>query len=259
VMITQGRAMQPGRFELLVGEAAARLFQGMQLGDEISIKGARFKVVGHFVSGGRATESEAWLDVDVMANVFNRGTQLNTLLGRLASPESLTTLTAAIEADRRLANSVFRESDFFAAQSATSTRLMTLVGITVGIIMALGAVSTALNALYVAVATRTRKIAILRALGFSGVPIVISVLLESLLLALFGGVIGASLGWMLFDGFNMTSMGAAYAQVAFRFAVDPGLAGVGLLIALLIGFTGGLFPAIHAIRLKVVDGLRKGA
>ncbi len=259
VRITQGRAMQPGRFELMVGAGAVRIFEGLEVGDTLSNKGATFEVVGHFVSDGRATESEAWLDVDVMANVFKRGVTLNTLLGRLQSPDSLRALTTAIDRDRRLSNSMFRESVFYAEQSTTATRLMVLVGTTVGLIMALGAISTALNALYVAVSARTREIAILRALGYSVSPIVFSVLLEALTLSLVGGVIGAVAGWALFDGIQMSSMGAAYSHVAFRFAVSPALLLTGLSVALVIGFLGGLFPALRAIRVNVIDGLRAGA
>jgi len=172
VHITQGRAIEPGRFELLVGEGAARVFSGLDIGDDIAIKGATFRVVGHFAANGHATESEAWMDVDVMANVFRRGGFLQSVLVRLDSPAGLEPLTATIDADRRLANSLFRESDFYAAQSESSTRLITIVGVTAGVIMALGAIFAALNSLYAAVSARTREIAILRAIGFSGAPIV---------------------------------------------------------------------------------------
>jgi putative ABC transport system permease protein len=256
VHITEGRAIEPGRFELLVGDGAARVFAGLDVGDEISIKGAAFRVVGHFGANGRATESEAWMDVDVMANVFHRAQFLQSVLVRLESPAGLEPLTAAVDADRRLANSLFRESDFYATQSESSTRLITLVGATTGVIMALGAVFAALNSLYAAVSARTREVAILRALGFSGTPVVVSVLVESLALSLLGGVAGAALGWLAFDGAKMASVGATYSQVAFRFAVTPELLVSGIALALLVGFLGGLPPALRAARQSVVEGLR---
>ncbi len=259
VRMTNGRDLLPGRFEIIVGEAAARMFAGLEMGATISLKGVDFLVVGHFTAGGRATESEAWLDVNVMANVFKRGAWLNTIRLRLESPESLDMLTTAIMTDRRLANSVFRESDFYNEQSESSTRLMTIVGVTVGIIMAIGAIATALNSLYSAVSARTREIAILRAIGFSATPIVVSVLVESLVLSFIGGLLGAALGWLVFDGLSMTSMGAAYSQVAFRFAVEPELVLSGVLLALFIGFLGGLLPALRAARISVVEGLRSAA
>jgi putative ABC transport system permease protein len=256
VHITQGRAIEPGRFELLVGEGAARVFAGLDVGDDISIKGATFRIVGHFSANGHATESEAWMDVDVMANVFRRGGFLQSVLVRLDSAAGLEPLTAAIDADPRLSNALFRESDFYAAQSESSTRLITIVGVTAGAIMALGAIFSALNSLYAAVSARTREIAILRAIGFSAAPVVASVLAESLILSLAGGALGAALGWLAFDGAKMASVGATYSQVAFRFSVTPGLLLSGIAVALLVGFVGGLLPALRAARQNVVDGLR---
>ena len=256
VHISEGRPLEPGRFELIVGDGAARVFAGLSVGDEISIKGTKFKVVGHFSADGHATESEAWMDVDVMANVFRRGAFLQSVLVRLDSPTGLEPLPAAIAADRRLANSLFRESDFYAAQSESSTRLIAIVGATAGVIMALGAIFAALNSLYAAVAARTREIAILRAIGFSGAPVVASVLAESLALSLFGGLLGAAFGWLAFDGAKMASVGATYSQVAFRFSVTPGLLLSGIALALLVGLIGGLLPALGAARQSVVEGLR---
>ena len=256
VTITAGRRFAPGRFELIVGDGAARVFAALSVGDRVSIKGATFDVVGHFAAAGNATESEAWMDVDVMANVFRRGPFLQSVLARLESPDALATLTDAIDADRRLSNSLFRESDFYAAQSERSTRLMTVVGIAAAAIMALGAVFASLNSLYAAVSARTREIAILRALGFSATAVIASVLAESLTLAALGGVLGAALGWLAFDGASMASVGATYSQVAFRFAVTPGLLAAGLGLALSIGFVGGLLPAVRAARQSIVVGLR---
>ena len=254
--ITAGRRFEPGRFELIVGAGAARVFAGLNVGDRISIKGATFDVVGRFAAGSNATESEAWMDVDVMANVFRRGPYLQSVLARLEAPDAFATLTEAIEADRRLSNSLFRESDFYAAQSERSTRLMTVVGTTAAAIMALGAIFASLNSLYAAVAARAREIAILRALGFSATAVIASVLAESLALAALGGALGAALGWSVFDGASMASVGATYSQVAFRFAVTPGLLAAGFGLALVIGFVGGLLPAVRAARQNIVVGLR---
>jgi putative ABC transport system permease protein len=256
VQISAGRSFEPGRFELIVGDGAARIFAGLDVGDRISIKGATFDVVGHFSADGHATESEIWLDVDVMANVFRRGKFLQSMLVRLESRDGLAALGAAIDADRRLSNSLFRESDFYAAQSESSTRLMSVVGIVAAAIMALGATFASLNSLYAAVAARTREIAILRALGFSAFAVIASVLAESLTLALIGGLLGAALGWFVFDGASMASIGATYSQVAFRFAVTPSLLATGLALALAIGFVGGLLPAVRAARQSIVVGLR---
>jgi len=256
VQVTAGRSFEPGKFELLVGTGAARVFANLDVGDEVSVKGATWRVVGHFDADGQATESEAWLDVDVMANVFRRGPFLQSVLARLESPADLATLNAAIDADRRLSNSLFRESDYYQAQSESATELMTLVGITAGAIMAMGAVFGALNSLYAAVSARTREIAILRALGYSAAPVVTSVLTESLVLSLIGGLLGAGIGWLVFDGAASASVGATFSQVAFRFAVTPALILSGVLLAVLIGLAGGALPAVRAARQSVVEGLR---
>jgi putative ABC transport system permease protein len=256
VRISEGRNFEPGRFELIVGDGAERVFGGLAVGDRVSIKGATFDVVGHFSAEGHATESEMWLDVDVMTNVFRRASFLQSVLVRLESSDGLAALGTAIDADRRLSNSLFRESDFYAAQSEASTRLMTIVGVTAAAIMALGATFASLNSLYAAVASRTREIAILRAIGFSAFAVVVSVLAESLTLAFLGGLLGAALGWAVFDGASMASVGATYSQVAFRFAVTPHLLAGGVALALAIGFVGGLLPAIRAARQSIVVGLR---
>src|SRR6185312_15435106 len=142
-------------------------------------------------------------------------------------------------------------------QSESLTRLIRVVGTTVGIIMAIGAVFGALNTMYAAVATRTREIATLRAMGFSGGPVVVSVLIETLLLAIAGGVIGAALAWAIFDHYTASTLGANFSEVVFEFRVTPTLLAAGLKWALAIGFVGGLFPAVRAARMPVTDGLRE--
>ena len=256
VKIVAGRGIEPGRFELLVGAGAARVFAGLDVGHSIEIKGVPFRVVGRFTADGGATESEGWMDVDAMASVFRRGPYLQSVRVRLESPDALDRLRAALDADRRLATSVFRESDFYAAQAQSSTRLIALVGATAGVVMALGATFAALNALYAAVAARTREIATLRAIGFSGAAVVASVMAESTVLALVGGALGAALGWLAFDGAATSSVGATYSQVAFRFSVTPKLIALGVVLALVVGLLGGAWPALRAARMSIVDGLR---
>jgi putative ABC transport system permease protein len=254
--ITAGRPFEPGHFELIVGAGAARVFTGLDVGDTVFVKGTALQVVGHFEAGGRATESEAWLDRDVMADLFRRGVYLQSVLARLESPSALGMLNAAIDADRRLSNSLFLESDYYQVQSESSTRLMKLVGIIAGTIMALGAVFGALNALYAAVSARTREIAILKALGYSAAPIVTSVLTESLTLSLIGGLLGTAIGWLMFHGSTASSVGATYSQIAFQFAVTPALLMTGVAIAVTIGLAGGALPAVRAARQRVADGLQ---
>lgn len=259
VRVTAGRPPKPGRFEMLAGEGAAQTFANLAVGDTVSIKGVRWRVVGHFTSGGSATASEAWMDLDVMANVFRRGVFLNSLTVRLTSPAALAELQPAIAQDRRLACVVFRESEFYRAQAQDSTRMMSMVGIVAGTIVALGALFSALNVLYGSVSARTREIATLKALGFGPGALVGTVMSESMLLAAVGGTIGAAVGGVVFHGYRMTALGGTYSEVAFAFDVSPRLLGSALAITLLLGFLGGCLPAIRAARLDVVRGLRSVA
>jgi putative ABC transport system permease protein len=132
-----------------------------------------------------------------------------------------------------------------------------VLGTTVAVIMGIGALFGALNTMYAAVATRTREIATLRAIGFRGGPVVVSVLIETLLLALGGGVMGALIAWLIFDNYTASTLGANFSQVVFKFRVTPALVASGLKWALAIGFLGGLFPALRAARMPVTDGLRE--
>ncbi len=146
--------------------------------------------------------------------------------------------------------------DYFAKQSEGLSKIIRVVGLTVGVIMAIGALFGALNCMFAAVAARAREIATLRAIGFRGMPVVVSVMLETMLLALAGGVLGAVIVWLVFNGYSASTLNG-FSQVMFKFKVDPGLIWTGLKWALAIGFVGGLFPAVRAARLSVVNALRE--
>jgi putative ABC transport system permease protein len=144
---------------------------------------------------------------------------------------------------------VRRESDYYAEQSKATTRLVTTRGFAIATLMAAGAVFGAVNTMHTAVVPRTREIATLRALGFGGVPVVVSVLAESVALAIGGGVIGGSLASILLDGYQTTTLNwRSYTQVAFAFAVTPDLLVEGVPYSIVIGVVGGLLPAINAAR-----------
>ena len=146
--------------------------------------------------------------------------------------------------------------DYYAKQSEGLTKLITILGTVIGTIMAIGAVFGALNTMYAAVAGRAREIATMRALGFRGLPVVVAVMLETMLLALLGGVLGAALAWSVFNGYSVSTLGQNFSQVVFQFQVSPGLLWTGLKWALGIGLVGGLFPALRAARMPVTDALR---
>ena len=112
--------------------------------------------------------------------------------------------------------------------------------------------------MYTAVSSRTREIATLRALGFNSGPVIFSVLIESLILALAGGIIGAAIAWLAFDGFRAATLNfSSFSAITFAFDVNTPLLITGIFFALVIGFFGGLFPAIRAARTPVAHALRE--
>ncbi|MFZ0501010.1 MAG: ABC transporter permease [Steroidobacteraceae bacterium] len=256
VRIIAGRRFTPGLRELVVGKRAMQEFDHTTLGGKMDIGGQPWDVVGEFDSGDEH-DSELWGDADVVASTYRRGDSRTSVSVRLQSPAEFSAFKAAVTADPRFKVDASTTRDYYSRQSEQLTHLIRILGTTVAIIMAIGAVFGALNTMYAAVATRTREIATLRAIGFRGVPVVVSVLIETLLLAIAGGVIGAVLAWAIFDHYTASTLGANFSEVVFEFRVTPALLASGLKWALAMGFVGGLFPAVRAARMAVTEGLRE--
>ena len=159
--------------------------------------------------------------------------------------------------DPRIKVDVITTREYYNQQSSGLSKYIRILGFSVGIIMGIGAIFGALNTMYAAVATRAREIATLRAIGFRGLPVIVSVLLETMLLAVLGGVLGAALAWAIFDNYSASTLGSNFSQVVFNFRVTPDLLWEGLKWALAIGFIGGLFPAVRAASQPVTVGLRE--
>ncbi|OOG62099.1 hypothetical protein B0E46_14000 [Rhodanobacter sp. B04] len=253
--IVQGRKFTPGLRELDVGQGAARQFAGMAVGDEVKLGTESWKVVGVFASGD-AYDSELWADREAVASAYRRGNSAESVLVKLTGPAAFDSFNAALASDPKLKVEASTTADYFAKQSASLAKTIHIVGLTVGIIMAIGAIFGALNCMFAAVASRAREIATLRAIGFRGAPVVVSVMLETMLLALLGGVLGALIVWLVFNGYTASTLNGL-TQVVFRFKVSPQLLWDGLKWALAIGFIGGLFPAVRAARLPVTTALRE--
>lgn len=257
VEIVRGRAFVPGKGELLVGVKAASEFEGLDLGDEVDFRESRWTVVGHFTTGGSAYESEVWADLPVTQANFRRGGSMTSARVLLDDPAELDALRSRIQTDPRLDLAMESEAAFYAEQSASRAALINTFGYAVAVIMAIGAVFAALNTMYTAVSSRTVEIATLRALGFGNVPVVVSVMVEALGLALLGGVLGGLAVYVLFDGYQASTLNnASFSQVVFDFAVTPDLLVRGLTWALVLGLVGGLFPAVRAARLPITTALR---
>jgi putative ABC transport system permease protein len=254
--IVAGRRFRPGLRELIVGQGAAREFARTAIGSILDLNGQPWTVVGEFDSGD-SHNSELWADTAVIATTYQRGSSASSVTVRLASPRLFDAFKAAIAGDPRLKLEVQTTRHYFNAQSEGLSKVIRVLGTSVAVIMGIGALFGALNTMYAAVATRTREIATLRAIGFRGAPVIVSVLIETLLLAVAGGVIGAGVAWLLFDNYTASTIGANFSQVVFEFRVTPALLADGLKWALAIGFLGGLFPAARAARMPVTDGLRE--
>lgn len=258
VKLVEGRWFTPGLREVVVGKGAANQFEGVKLGAPLKFRGSEWTVVGMFSSGGDAHESELWTDADTARSAFGRGSSASSLLAQMESEQSLATIKAAIKADPRLQVDADTELAYYSSQSQQFTSQIGVLTGVVAVIMAVGALFGALNSMYSAVSTRQVEIATLRAIGFSGLPVVLSVLVEALLLALSGGVLGALIAYALFNGMTVSTLGANFTQVAFNFAVTPELVQKGMIWATAIGLLGGLPPAIKAARMRVVEALRGG-
>ncbi|MCL2656694.1 MAG: ABC transporter permease [Betaproteobacteria bacterium] len=255
VRIVEGRRFKPGLRELVVGKGAAKQFAGMQPGREVRLGSQTWTVAGVFASGD-ALESEIWGDVPVVADTYRRAGSRGAVTARLTSPEAFEGFKAALEANPQLKVDVETTLDYFSKQSERMTKVIRIIGITVGIIMAIGAMFGALNTMFAAVAARAREIATLRAIGFGGLPVVVAVMLETMLLALAGGILGGLLAWAIFNDYSASTLGAV-GQLSFELKVTPELLWTGLKWALAIGFIGGLFPAVRAARVPVTTALRE--
>ena len=254
--VVQGRMFAPGVREVVVGTSVAAQFETLKLGGTIDVRDGPWTIVGLFETGGDVHESELWVDYGALETASRR-TAYNSVSVRLENIDAFQGFKDALTTDPRLSVSVQREPDYYASRSEQLHLLIRILGYTVAVIMGIGAVFGALNVMYAAVATRTVEIATLRALGFGGLPVVISVMIESLLLALAGGLVGALFAYLFFNGYTVNTLNfQTFSQVAFDFRVTPALIEKGILWALTMGLIGGLFPAIRAARLPIVDALR---
>ncbi|HSQ09357.1 MAG TPA: ABC transporter permease [Burkholderiaceae bacterium] len=255
VRMTQGRMFNAGSSEIIVGSSVARQFAGVELGQHLSFAGRQWTVVGVFEAGKTAFDSEIWGDVEQMMQAFRR-IAYSSVIARLADPNSFDALKARLDDDPRLKVDIKRERRFYEDQSASLSNFITLLGMALSVIFSLGAMIGATITMYAAVATRTGEIGTLRALGFQRASILIAFLVESLLLALLGGLAGLIAASFLTAITVSTTNFQSFSELAFSFTLTPRIVVQGLMFALLMGFVGGFLPAIRASRMKIVDALR---
>ena len=256
--IVQGRMFVPGLTELVVGKNASRTYAGLTLGNTVNFAGGRWQVVGVFDAGGSAFDSEVWCDGRILAQVLKRPENIfQSATVRLASADSFQRFKDAVTSDPRMNVDVIREIDYYAKQSTTMTRLITVLGGLVAAIMAIGAIFGALNTMYSAVAERGREIATMRAVGFSAWNVVLSFLFEALLISFIAGLVGC-LAVLPLNGLTTNTMNfQTFSNVAFAFRITLGLLVLGVLFGLIMGVLGGMIPALRAAFRPVAASLRE--
>ncbi|HUI53190.1 MAG TPA: ABC transporter permease [Terriglobales bacterium] len=256
--IIEGRMLQPGLSEMVVGKNASKSYAGLTVGNTLRFGGGQWKVVGVFDAGGSSFDSEVWCDAHILAQVLKRPDNIfQSATVHLTSPDAFQQFKDALIADPRLNVDVWREVDYYAKQSTNMTSLITVLGGLVAAIMAIGAVFGALNTMYSAVSERGREIATMRALGFSSWNVILSFLFEALLISFVAGVLGC-VAVLPLNGLTTNAMNfQTFSNLAFAFKITFDLLVMGILFALVMGVLGGLLPAIRASIRPVAVALRE--
>lgn len=253
--IVEGRLPRPGTAEVVAGRSIADGFRGAGLGETVRFATRDWTVVGVFDAGRTGFDSEIWGDAEQMLQAFRR-LGYSSVIFRLADGSRFDEVRAAIEADPRLTLEAKRETRFYADQSEALSKFITYLGTSISVIFSIGAIIGAMITMYASVASRTGEIGTLRALGFPRRAVLAAFLVESLLLGLAGGVVGLA-GASLMQAISISTMNfQTFAELAFSFALTPGIVASSLGFALAMGFLGGFLPAARAARMKIVDALR---
>lgn len=256
IAIAEGRMFTPGVAEIVVGKKVVENFAGFELGQTVRLSGQDWKIVGIFDAGGSAFESELWADIALLQSVYSRGSSVQTVRAKLTSPDALKQVQDYNEGEERLKLDVRTEKAFYASQARGVSDLIFYLGWPLAIAMSFGALAGALNTMYASVDSRMREIATLRAIGFGGPPAFVGTMVEALILAAIGGVLGALGVYLLFNGATASTLGSGFTQVGFSLALTPALVVEGIILALIIGFAGGFFPAIRAARAPLLAAFR---
>lgn len=256
VSIVEGRMFTPGVAEIVVGKGVSTQFEGFEVGETVRFNSQDWKVVGKFDAGGSAFESELWTDITLLQNAYNRGSSVQTMRVKLTSPAALSELQAYNDGDPRLKLDVRSEKAFYASQAGGISDIIFYLGWPLAIAMSFGALAGALNTMYASVDSRMRETATLRAIGFGGFPAFCGTMAEALILSAIGGLVGAIGVYLLFDGLSASTLGGGFTQVVFALKMTPELVVQGVLLALVIGFVGGFFPALRAARAPLLAAFK---
>ncbi len=248
--IREGRMFSPGSNEIVVGAGLLREFEGFEMGKTVRFGAQTWRVVGVFEAPGTVFESELWADAPVVQSLFNRGTSFQTARVVLTSPAAMPAFVAYAKTEPRLQLKAQSEQAYFAAQAERSGLLIKYFGWPLGIMMAIGALAGALNTMYASVSNRAAEIATLRVIGFSGFSAFMGTMVEALVLSALGALLGVAICALGFNGLSASTLGAGFTQVAFRIQIGPEIIGQAVVLALVIGLVGGIFPGWRAARQK---------
>jgi ABC-type antimicrobial peptide transport system permease subunit len=255
VKLSGGRPFKPGSSEIIVGSSIAGGFIGTRIGDHLHFAQRDWTIVGTFDAGGSGFDSEIWGDVEQLMQAFRR-VAYSSMVFRLADSSLYERIKADIDTDPRLSDEVKREQVFYSDQSRSLSTFISILGMTLTVIFSVGAMIGAMITMYASVSNRVAEIGTLRALGFKRANVLAAFLLEALLLGLIGGVAGlACASLMQFATFSTVNF-QTFANIAFHFALTPGIVVATLLFSVAMGLVGGFLPAIRAARMKIVDSLR---
>lgn len=260
VQLTEGRWLTPGSDEAVLGVGLARRLQNVGIGQTITVGRNTWHIVGLFSAGGSALESELWMDGDLLQSAFHRDGVFQSVLFRAKgdATEVAKQLNAMTTQDLRLrTQQAMTEKEYYQKQAKLMSDLITILGGLLTAIMSAGAIAGAMNTMYAAVSQRRREIGCLLSMGFTPEAVWMAFMIESLLLASIGAIVGCSVS-LAFHGLK-TGMAnwATFSETAFEFLVTPQILIIASVISLLMGFVGGVIPAIHAARMKVVEALRR--
>jgi putative ABC transport system permease protein len=257
VQIVEGRNFTPGLYEAIAGKKIADRVNGLNIGDTISIQKHDFKVVGLFTAAGSSFESEIWADYDALAPAIGRNSGCSSLTVRLTNPATLAGFDKELRANPRVQLQIDSEPKYYEDLAGPiAGALLGLAGF-VAVVMGIGAVFGAMNTMYAIVAQRTREIGTLRALGFSRFSILLSFVMESVLLAVIGGLLGCLVA-LTINGYTAgTGDTASFSELAFAFKITPPLLVFGMVFAVIMGFVGGLLPAFRASRMPITRARRE--
>jgi ABC-type antimicrobial peptide transport system permease subunit len=257
VKIIEGQMFNFGLRELIVGSGVTGRFKGAAIGDDVRFAGDNWKIVGIFNSDGSGFDSEMWGDSDQLLNAFNRGNTISSMTLKLDDLNSFDEFKKQFEFDRRLQQFEPKiEQKYFEEQSEFMAAFIRIIGIVITIIFSFGAMIGATITMYAAVANRTVEIGTLRALGFKRRSILAVFLIESLVIAISGGIIGIFLASFL-QFINISTLNfQSFSELAFSFSLSPTIIITSIIFAILMGIIGGFLPSIRAARLNIVNALR---